>query len=862
MTSINKTRFLIVGCGGRECIIVSKLVVNHEVYVIGEWNNPVIIDLIGNNNYCKTDNIYDRIISFCRNKNIDIIFIGPEKYINDGLSDLCWSNLFPCIAPTKIYSLIECSKSWSREFINNDTYLKQYNPKFIYLENGTISYGGERGLISQESNTNLEKEDFNVDEEFVIKCDGLKGGKGVYVQGDHFADRNDGIELCNKLLKRGESIVLENKFNGEEFSLFTFSDGDNVHHSPPVQDYKRAYDDDKGANTGGMGSVTVFNKNYLFPFLTDKDRLTAQNINTRIIHNLKKLNAGIGYIGILYGSFMKTVDGIKIIEFNCRFGDSEVINILELLENDLGDVFRNMINQNLDKIKLRWKQENTIVKYIVPNGYPDNPIKNVDFIWDDCMSKWGYCASISRNNINTYQILGSRSMAFCGKGKTINSAIKNCDAQIMNFIKNIKVLHIEKPKLNHNLDQGLGQNLNNANLFHWRKDIGFKYDDWNMSSIDHMGQMMYNGIFGDSPVGDSPVGDSHVEGSPVGNGPVGNGPVGNGPAKDECIINDSSVVHRGISYKSSGVDIDKNTEVINGIKDYVKSTYTDNFVGVHGGFGGKFKVGNEILVSSTDGVGTKSIVMYDKLGNHGLYFCGYDIVNHCINDILVEGAFPLFFLDYYASANLKVANTIQFVKGCSEACKAHECVLIGGETAEMPDVYKENKMDLVGTIVGIQKINMNIPTYGDYVIYFNSSGPHTNGYSLIRKCLNLETPTDNIMRTLLKPHRCYLDNIKDIITTFPNIINGMCHITGGGIENIDRILPSHLKIDKYPNDIPEWCKWIQKVSCSTDEEMFKTFNMGIGFLVIIDHKQYHQFKNLFKDKYNLYGFVNIKNNLK
>lgn len=289
------------------------------------------------------------------------------------------------------------------------------------------------------------------------------------------------------------------------------------------------------------------------------------------------------------------------------------------------------------------------------------------------------------------------------------------------------------------------------------------------------------------------------------------------------------------AYADSGVDTDKNQDVINGIEKYVSSTFTDNVVSTFGDFAGMYNLNGNILVTSTDGVGTKTIATIQTLGKDAFHSLGQDIVNHCVNDILVKGATPVFFLDYFASSTIKSRDVVEFVRGVSDACRSARCVLIGGETAEMPDVYSPGHVDIVGTIVGQATKIINGKRdilINDCVIGLKSSGPHTNGYSLIRRLIQDLRPED------VSPHRSYLEEY--LYLQSKNVeIKGMCHITGGGwVENITRVLPDGFAVDltlsrPHPESI---FTRVQEVGKLSDTEMLKVFNMGIGMLLIVDEK--------------------------
>ena len=297
-------------------------------------------------------------------------------------------------------------------------------------------------------------------------------------------------------------------------------------------------------------------------------------------------------------------------------------------------------------------------------------------------------------------------------------------------------------------------------------------------------------------------------------------------------------------YEQAGVSIDEGNNALKEMKEHIIKTYNKNVLGKYGDFGGQYKLGEYNLVSSIDGVGTKSILASKAYGADSFVNLGKDIVNHSVNDILVQGAFPLFFLDYYGTSHLNTNEVTNFIKGISEACIENgQIPLIGGETAEMPSIYTEGKTDLVGCIIGLkdERFFQNTEiTSGDILIGIPSVSPHTNGYSLINKILD-ETgmPNEELVKTLLKPHKSYLDEVKQIIYHFGfDTIKGMCHITGGGLkENLNRVIPKKLntKFNKsvLENALPDWCKYIQEKGKISNEELYRVFNCGIGFVLIV-----------------------------
>ncbi len=303
-----------------------------------------------------------------------------------------------------------------------------------------------------------------------------------------------------------------------------------------------------------------------------------------------------------------------------------------------------------------------------------------------------------------------------------------------------------------------------------------------------------------------------------------------------------------VDYKQAGVDIDAGNEVVRRIRSLARGTFTPGVLSEIGSFGGLFQLGpaagaDTVLVASADGVGTKLRVAF-MTGVHDSI--GTDLVNHCVNDILVQGAEPLFFLDYLATGRLEPDVALQVVEGLSAGCRANGCALLGGETAEMPGFYADGEYDVAGFIVGAVSratlIDGRRIAPGDVLIGLPSSGLHTNGYSLARRIAfevaglapDAFVPAlgTTIGAALLAPHRSYLPVIRPLLGT--GVVAGMAHITGGGItDNLPRMLPEGTAavIDRGAWDVPVVFRWLQSTGGVADADMLRTFNMGIGLIV-------------------------------
>jgi phosphoribosylformylglycinamidine cyclo-ligase len=303
----------------------------------------------------------------------------------------------------------------------------------------------------------------------------------------------------------------------------------------------------------------------------------------------------------------------------------------------------------------------------------------------------------------------------------------------------------------------------------------------------------------------------------------------------------------GLSYRDAGVDIDAGDQLVENIKPYAKRTMRPEVLSGIGGFGGLVEISKKykepVLVSGTDGVGTKLKLAFE-LNIHDTV--GIDLVGMSVNDILVQGAEPLFFLDYFACGKLNVPAATVVIKGIANGCEQAGCALIGGETAEMPGMYPVGEYDLAGFAVGVvEKANIitgaNIVP-GDVVLGMASNGAHSNGYSLVRKIIERSNPDmsakfdgERILRdVIMAPTRIYVKPLLALMQTLT--IKGMAHITGGGItENVPRVLPDNVvaDIDSKSWELPKLFKWLQEQGNVAEQEMYRTFNCGIGMVVIV-----------------------------
>jgi phosphoribosylamine--glycine ligase len=346
---------LIVGHGAREHVIGEALVKGGaNLYAFMSFKNAGLEEL-SKQIKVHSEMDFQEIIQFAKEKNIDFAVIGPEAPLVVGIVDALEKSGIPCVGPKIEAAQLEGSKVFTRNLLDKYNIQSNIKSKKFSSMIGIADYIEEMG-----------------EENIVVKPDGLTGGKGVKVYGDHLFSKKGIIDYCEEIIKQGGTFLIEEKCDGEEFTLQTFVDGKNVVGSPLVQDHKRAYEDDKGPNTGGMGSYSM--EDHLMPFINKKDVEIALEDMKKTVAAVKK-ETGVEYKGFLYGQFMKTAKGLKLIEFNARFGDPEAMNVLPLLKTNFIDICLGIIDGNLSN-NVEYIKKATVCKYLAPEGYPDSPKKD------------------------------------------------------------------------------------------------------------------------------------------------------------------------------------------------------------------------------------------------------------------------------------------------------------------------------------------------------------------------------------------------------------------------------------------------------------------------------------------------------
>ena len=802
--------FLIIGCEGREISIFRNLKKNdvNKIYFYTPYTHPFV--------YAEASGykVFDDIINFsecylyCVENQIKYVLICSEKYINDGIVDYIesFNNDIICIAPPQNVAKIETSKKFARNLLRNNG-LNNYNPDYIYVTNGT-------SFVKIMDFINKHKYDI------VVKANGLHCGNGVKVYGIHMLSLPDIINSIYTLLDSGCSLVLEERIDSDnEFTFMTFTDGEHYSHTFPIKDFKRLSQGNEGPNTESMGCIYDCNQLH---YLNDNLIQEAKDVNEKVIKLLNKYKTNDKrFKGILYGSFIvdKTCN-LRVIEFNARFGDPESVLIMESMKTDFGEVCRHIANKTLDMINIEYENNcHSMCKYLVTKGYPEN--RSSDFSIDLTIGEFNSSCIIGgvKGPLGFLQGTKSRSIAVYS---TSNIDLYEAEAKI---------------------DIIMGKLINrNQNLFYYRTNITKDYEKYRvfneriMIGLDLSTQLTTNNNLLDIDTGadnEYKSNDEHDE-------------------ETDKILNSmikSTVFEHVGSYLESGINIDDASRRVKKISTFISSTFDVNVVSEIGSFCGMYDLKyitqsclNPVIVTSIDGVGTKSVFSVEHYELDGFEMLGEDIVNQSINNILVKGAMPLFFTDYFASSILNRDELYYLIKGVTKACKDSDCPLISGETAEMPNIYESGQHNLVGSIVGIvdkhEIINgKKTVKQGDVMVAISSSGQHTNGLSIIQKLYskNKTKFTSEMIKKLAMPQRSYLHEYIKIVEEDVNI-HGIAHITGGGLlDNIRRVVPDNFIIKFNKFEYSDIFKKLQQIGNISSTEMEQVFNCGFGMVFIVSN---------------------------
>ncbi len=681
------------------------------------------------------------VISFCLDNEVDLVIIGPEAPLVAGLADAVRAAEVACFGPDAAAARLEGSKSFAREF------------------------AGRHGIPGPECRAFTDVSDaLDWFEAFaapvVVKADGLASGKGVIMPADAVETERAVYDLLAErtMGEAGATIVLEQRLEGEELSLFGVSDGTRVVVLGTAQDHKRVGEGDTGLNTGGMGAFAPV------PAKADLEAELAARFLQPVVDGM--VADGTPYIGVIYAGIMLTEHGPRLIEYNCRFGDPEAQVLLPLLDCDALEVMWCAAKGRLDQVEVSRHLDRTAATVVVAaRGYPVSPaeavpVPDVALPADVTVIHGSTTLDDEGNAVSC----GGRVISVTGVGEDLASALTKIYSVVNRMVG----------------DQ----------LFA-RRDIGWRY-----------------------------------------------------APRD--------------AYARAGVSFATASDVNQRIAKAVTGTHDGRVLAGLGSFGGVFDLtsishfDDPLLVASTDGAGTKTLVAAQVDAWESI---GVDIVNHSVNDVLVQGAKPLFFLDTIAAASLDAELVGRIVDGMAAACRDAHCVLLGGETAEMPDVLATGAVDVSGTIVGVVERARLLPKAtirpGNLLVGLASSGLHTNGYSLARKVISemdLSEPLpggdgESVGEALVATHRSYLKPLAAALEA--DLILGLAHITGGGlIDNIPRVLPDGCGavIDSSSWTWPPLFRLLVNLGGLNKIEAHQILNLGIGMVAVISEGDLDSFQ--------------------
>lgn len=950
---------IVVGSGGREHALAVALarspLVGKVICCPGNGGTAVEGGKISNAEgvHGKQDN--NTVIELTKRVQADMVVVGPEQPLVDGIVD-AMKVACPDVrvfGPSKAAAELEASKAFTKDFLQ---------------EHGIPTAKYRNFTSAEDAIAYVESLDEN--DRQVVKASGLAAGKGVLIP----TTKAETIAAVKEIMSdksfgsAGDTCVIESFMTGPEASCLAFCDGKTAVLMPAAQDHKRAFDNDQGLNTGGMGAYAPA------PVVTPS---MQKEIEAMCIKTVQKMaERGTPYVGVLYAGIMCTPNGPSMLEYNCRFGDPETQVVLPLLETDLYEIFIACCDGTLDSVDVRFK-ENTCAATVVcaARGYPESypkgmeitgikeannisgvkvyhagtvldensttrcsggrvlavtgvglsfkdalgasykAISHLDFVGNNNESEMHYRTDIAKGVLNKklrVGVLGStRGTALmpvieaCASGTLhaeIAAVISNKkDAQILDKGRSLGVTVTTK----YIASKGLSRSQYDAECSAALVEAGVDFvilvgymrilskqfcKFWAGRCINvhpsllpkHAGGMDLAVHQAAIDAGDFESGctihqvTEEVDGGPVvvqKSVKIENGETAEslkakvqpleGPAFVEAL--QKYCGKTVISYADAGVSIDAGNELVEIIKPACKSTRRLGCDADLGGFGGLFDLAaagynsnDTVLIGATDGVGTK-LRIAQATKKHD--FVGIDLVAMCVNDLIVAGGEPLFFLDYYATGSLDVNEAAAVVRGIAEGCRQAGCGLIGGETAEMPSMYSPGDYDLAGFSVGAVHRDRILPSgvsAGNVLLGLASSGIHSNGFSLVRKLIEKEgltydspCPWDpscaTIGDSLLTPTKIYVKSCLPLLQK--QLLTGMAHITGGGLlENLPRSLPKGIvaEITGHPA-LPPVFKWIKHVSGLDDREMLRTFNSGIGMVLIVKADKVTEAKDILKE---------------
>ncbi|KND03672.1 phosphoribosylamine-glycine ligase [Spizellomyces punctatus DAOM BR117] len=754
---------LLVGSGGREHAIAWALAKSQRVATIfvapGNGGTETAGPKVKNVSVDAGNN-FEGLVRFACENNVALVIPGPEQPLVDGIQAAFKKVGIPCFGPSKEAAQLEGSKAFSKDFMKKHQIptaayevFTDFNKAKSYIEN----FGGQ----------------------LVIKASGLAAGKGVLLP----ETKEEAIEGLKSIMvdsvfgDAGSEVVIEERLTGEEVSVLAFSDGYTVIPMPAAQDHKRAFEGDKGPNTGGMGAYAPA------PIFTPE--LAAEVKRTVLQPTVDGMRRdGHPFVGVLYAGLMLTPSGPKVLEFNARFGDPETQVVLPLLDDgcDLFEITLAAAEGRLDSVKVNFKSSSAATVVIAAQGYPGSYEKGKEIKIASVPPNVTVFHAGTKLDGGRLTTSGGRVLAVTAVAGDLQEALKLANSSVL---------------------------LVQFDGAQFRRDIGHR-------ALALLGSKKTSGA----------------------------------------------------TYAQAGVNIDAGNLLVEKLKPLVKATRRPGADADLGGFGGLFDLQaagykDPVLVSGTDGVGTK-LKIAQAIRKHDTI--GIDLVAMNVNDVIVQGAEPLFFLDYYASSKLEVDVARDVIAGIAAGCSDAGCALVGGETAEMPGIYQHGDYDLAGFVVGAVDRNEVLPKFdaiseGDVVLGLPSSGVHSNGFSLVRHVvaranLDYSSPCpfaspevgQTLGEALLTPTRIYVRQLLPAVRK--GLIKAMAHITGGGFpDNIPRALPDTIgvQIDARTWPLLPVFQWVKRTGGIADAELARTFNCGIGMILIVSRDNVPEVNRLLRD---------------
>ncbi|KAH8920921.1 aminoimidazole ribonucleotide synthetase [Atractiella rhizophila] len=791
----SKLRILLIGSGGREHALAWKLAQSPRVDQIFvapgspfslllvkrkglRDGNGGIIDIQNTVNVNIQVDDFDGLVTFSATSNVNLVIVGPEQPLVDGVESAFKAANIPFFGPTTAAAALEGSKQMAKDFMQRYNVPTSNHRSFDDKE-ACMEYVKSLPMWDSEPPIGVDGKE---KPRIVLKASQLCSGKGVYLT----YTLEQAVENLNILfdLKNPSSfarttpfrpaVVVEDVVEGQEFSILALCDGYTAKILGVAQDHKRVGEGDTGPMTGGMGAYAVRKGDGAAGiwWTAELEKKVMDRILVPTLYGMRKESKP--FVGMLFTGIMLTPSGEPmVLEYNVRFGDPETQTILPLLNSntDLSALIVACIDRRLDCVDLEIDDVHAVSVSVCSKGYPGDYEKGqvitIPPLYEipEDIQIFHAGTKFEGGKLLTN---GGRVLTIVGTGKTLEEAREKAYSAC-------KLVDFDGA--------------------FFRKDIGYR-------AIE---------------------------------------------------AGKRASTSKGLTYADAGVSIDNGVRLVKAIKPFVKTTRRSGSNAEIGGFGGLFDLKqtgykDPILVAGTDGVGTK-LELARKAGKHkGV---GIDLVAMSVNDLLVQGAEPLFFLDYFACNRLTVETAVEVVKGVAEGCKTAGCALIGGETAEMPDMYKDDDYDLAGFAVGAVERDQVLPSRklskGDKIIGLSSSGIHSNGFSLVRKILsrsNLSLSSlcpplngTTIADALLEPTKIYVPQILPILKSRPGSILAMSHITGGGFpENAPRMFEGTslgCLIDLKAWNLPPLFGWLAKEGNVEAVEMIRTFNCGIGLLLVV-----------------------------